>query len=62
VFVDSAHRAREPLARNAGLAGSEAPNVINSRAGSWFFLGEIYTDLPLPIDVPATISCGTCQA
>ena len=37
--------------------------MINQHAGSWFFLGEIYTDLPLPVDTPAAEShCGTCSA
>ena len=63
VFVDSAPVLEKPLARNAGLGWiGKHTNVINSRAGSWFFLGEIYTDLPLPVDVPATDHCGTCQA
>jgi epoxyqueuosine reductase len=63
VFVDSAPVLEKPLARNAGLGWiGKHTNVINSRAGSWFFLGEIYTDLPLPVDAPATDHCGTCQA
>ena len=37
-------------------------NLINRKAGSWFFLGEIYIDLPLPIDNPATNHCGACRA
>ena len=37
--------------------------LINSEAGSWFFLGEIFTDLPLPIDPPQQeMHCGTCTA
>ena len=36
--------------------------LINAQAGSWFFLGEIYTDLPLPADAPAGKHCGTCPA
>jgi epoxyqueuosine reductase len=36
--------------------------VINRQAGSWFFLGEIYTTLPLPIDEPVKNHCGTCSA
>ncbi len=63
VFVDSAPVLEKPLARNAGLGWiGKHTNIINSRAGSWFFLGEIYTDLPLPVDAPATDHCGTCQA
>ena len=63
VFVDSAPVLEKPIARNAGLGWiGKHTNVINSRAGSWFFLGEIYTDLPLPIDESAADHCGTCQA
>jgi epoxyqueuosine reductase len=61
VFTDSAPVLEKPLARDAGLGWiGKHTNLINPRAGSWFFLGEIYTDLPLPIDVPASAHCGTC--
>ena len=61
VFVDSAPVLERALARNAGLGwiGKNAC-VINKSAGSWFFLGEIFTDLPLPVDQPASAHCGTC--
>lgn len=61
VFVDSAPVLERALARNAGIGwiGKNAC-VINKDAGSLFFLGEIYTDLPLPVDPPATAHCGTC--
>ena len=61
VFVDSAPVLERALARNAGLGwiGKNAC-VINRNAGSWFFLGEIYTDLPLPTDAEASEHCGTC--
>ena len=64
VFVDSAPVLEKPLAEKAGLGWiGKHTNLINQQAGSWFFLGEIYTDLPLPVDKPATQShCGTCQA
>jgi len=62
-FVDSAPVMEKPLARNAGLGWiGKHTNLLHSKAGSWFFLGEILTDLPLPIDTPATNHCGTCRA
>lgn len=62
-FVDSAPVLEKALARNAGLGWiGKHTNLINKTAGSWFFLGELYTDLPLPIDLPAKDHCGTCQA
>lgn len=63
VFVDSAPVMEKPLAEKAGLGWiGKHSNVLNKDAGSWFFLGEIYTDLPLPIDSPTAKHCGTCQA
>jgi len=63
VFVDSAPVMEKPLAEKAGLGWiGKHTNVINSKAGSWFFLGELYTDLPLPIDQSATNHCGSCKA
>ncbi|KFN41165.1 tRNA epoxyqueuosine(34) reductase QueG [Arenimonas oryziterrae] len=61
VFVDSAPVLERALARNAGLGwiGKNAC-VINRNAGSWFFLGEIFIDLPVPVDTPASAHCGTC--
>lgn len=62
-FVDSAPVLEKALARNAGLGWiGKHTNLINRDAGSWFFLGEIYTDLPLPNDPPASEHCGTCRA
>ncbi len=61
-FVDSAPVLEKALARNAGLGWiGKHTNLINREAGSWFFLGEIYTDLPLPGDAPSTEHCGTCR-
>jgi epoxyqueuosine reductase len=63
-FVDSAPVLERAIAERAGL-GWIAKNtmLINKRAGSWFFLGEIYTDLPLPVDEPHTDKhCGSCTA
>ena len=61
VFVDSAPVLERALARNAGLGWiGKHTCLIDRDSGSWFFLGEIYVDLPLPVDVPATAHCGTC--
>ncbi len=63
VFVDSAPVLEKALARNAGIGWiGKHTNLIARDAGSWFFLGEIYTDLPLPIDPPASAHCGSCTA
>ncbi|MFP5350125.1 MAG: tRNA epoxyqueuosine(34) reductase QueG [Gammaproteobacteria bacterium] len=63
VFTDSAPVLEKALAEKAGLGWiGKHTNLITRDAGSWFFLGEIYTDLPLPIDTPATEHCGTCNA
>ena len=62
-FVDSAPVLEKALAEKAGLGWiGKHSNLINRKAGSWFFLGEIYTDLPLPIDQPAQAHCGNCTA
>lgn len=62
-FSDSAPVLEKALARNAGLGWIGKHSVlINQRAGSWFFLGELFTDLPLPVDQPAENHCGTCHA
>ena len=63
-FVDSAPVLEKALARNAGLGWiGKHTNLINPKSGSWFFLGELYTDLPLPIDPSfAKNHCGKCKA
>ena len=61
VFVDSAPVLERALARNAGLGWiGKHTCLIDRDGGSWFFLGELFVDLPLPIDPPATAHCGTC--
>lgn len=63
VFVDSAPVLEKPLAQKAGLGWiGKHTNLLNRRAGSWFFLGELYTDLPLPADPEAEDHCGSCRA
>ncbi|HEY4583825.1 MAG TPA: tRNA epoxyqueuosine(34) reductase QueG [Lysobacter sp.] len=61
VFVDSAPVLERALARNAGLGWiGKHTCLIDRDGGSWFFLGEIYVDVPLPVDPPATAHCGSC--
>ena len=63
VFTDSAPVMEVQLAEKSGLGWRGKHTLLLSRdAGSWFFLGEIYTDLPLPVDKSAESHCGTCQA
>lgn len=63
VFVDSAPVLEKPLAEKAGIGWlGKHTNVINRDAGSWFFLGEIFLDHPLPADVAESSHCGTCRA
>jgi epoxyqueuosine reductase len=62
-FTDSAPVLEKALAEKAGLGWiGKHTNLLTHDAGSWFFLGELYTDLPLPLDAPASNHCGTCQA
>ncbi|MDX1554567.1 MAG: tRNA epoxyqueuosine(34) reductase QueG [Xanthomonadales bacterium] len=62
VFVDSAPVLEKALAEKAGLGWiGKHSNLLSREAGSWFFLGEIYTDLPLPTDKPSENHCGNCR-
>lgn len=63
-FVDSAPVLERPIARNAGLGWiGKHTLLLNRQAGSWFFLAELFIDLPLPIDPPQTRGhCGQCRA
>ncbi|MCX7170584.1 MAG: tRNA epoxyqueuosine(34) reductase QueG [Proteobacteria bacterium] len=63
VFSDSAPVLEVELATNSGLGWRGKHTLLLSRAaGSYFFLGEIYCDLPLPPDPPASDHCGSCAA
>lgn len=61
VFADSAPVMEVALAAKAGIGWRGKHTLLLSReAGSWFFLGEVYTSLPLPVDEPAAEHCGSC--
>jgi epoxyqueuosine reductase len=63
VFVDSGPVLEKALANKAGIGWiGKHTNLIARDAGSYFFIGEILTDLPLAVDQPATGHCGTCSA
>ena len=63
VFTDSAPVLEVALAEKSGLGWrGKHTLLLNKDHGSWFFLGEIYTNLPLPIDDKATNHCGSCSA
>ena len=62
-FVDSAPVLEKALAEKAGLGWiGKHTNLLSERAGSWFFLGELFTNLPLTINQHQQNHCGTCQA
>ena len=62
VFVDSAPVMEVELAVKAGIGWRGKHTLLLSReAGSLFFLGELYTDLPLPVDAPLSEHCGSCS-
>jgi epoxyqueuosine reductase len=62
VFVDSAPVLEKALARAAGLGWLGKHTNLLDRDGSWFLLGELYTDLALPADGPVAEHCGSCRA
>lgn len=63
VFVDSAPVLEKPLAAKAGLGWQgKHTNLVSREAGCWFFLGELFTDLPLPADKSENDHCGRCTA
>ncbi|WP_074011916.1 tRNA epoxyqueuosine(34) reductase QueG [Candidatus Sodalis sp. SoCistrobi] len=62
-FVDSAPIMERPLAAKAGIGWvGKHSLILNREAGSWFFLGELLIDLPLPVDAPQPEQCGRCVA
>ena len=61
VFTDSAPVLEKALAEKSGIGWiGKHSNLLDSKTGSWFFIGELYVDLNLPIDTPASNHCGTC--
>jgi epoxyqueuosine reductase len=63
VFVDSAPVLEKAIAEKAGIGWiGKHTNLIDRDSGSWFFLGELFTDLPLPTDTAEESHCGTCTA
>ena len=63
VFVDTAPVAEKPLAQQAGLGWQgKHTNLVARGHGSWLFLGEIFTTLPLAPDAPEADHCGQCRA
>ena len=62
-FVDSAPVLEKALASKAGLGWiGKHTNLLSEQAGSWFFIGELFTDLPLPLDDQSKNHCGSCRA
>ena len=63
VFCDSAPVMEKALAEKSGIGWQgKHSNISNREHGSYFFLGEIYTDLPLPLTDPTSDHCGSCTA
>jgi epoxyqueuosine reductase len=61
VFADSAPVMESEFARQSGVAWRGKHTLTLTRTGSWHFLGEIYTSLPLPADPPMDEHCGSCR-
>tara|TARA_B110000240_G_C13427994_1_gene422445 strand:+ start:15 stop:1187 length:1173 start_codon:yes stop_codon:yes gene_type:complete len=62
-FVDSAPVLEHAIAEKAGIGWTGKHSLtINKQAGSWFFLGELFVDIPLPVDQPVQENCGSCTA
>lgn len=62
-FVDSAPILEHAVAEKAGIGFTGKHSLtINPKQGSWFFLGELFINLPLPVDQPIQVACGTCTA
>ena len=63
VFVDTAPVMEKPLAQAAGMGWQgKHTNLLSRELGSWFFLGSIFTTIPLPSDAPERSHCGSCRA
>ncbi|AFJ02813.1 Epoxyqueuosine (oQ) reductase QueG [Methylophaga frappieri] len=63
VFCDSAPVMEKALAEKSGLGWmGKHTNILNRQHGSYFFLGEIYTDMPLPLTKSVSAHCGKCSA
>jgi len=63
VFVDTAPVMEKPLAQQAGLGWQgKHTNLVSRIHGSWLFLGEVITTIPLPPDAPHADRCGSCRA
>lgn len=62
-FADSAPVFERHLAAKAGIGWTgKNTMILNNHAGSWFFLGELFTNIPLPVDQPVSSHCGSCTA
>ena len=63
VFTDSAPVLEVEIASRSGIGWRGKHTLALARdAGSMFFIGEVFVDLPLPVTAPADAHCGTCNA